>query len=164
MFAMESGRIPPAVLFRSLMMVCGGYVAVWGAILVAVLAGSRWFFPDSFAILTSPNLMPEEIRRRSAELLPVGLFWIAAVSGTATGCLAGWFFRWSSSARGWGPVLLLAVLLFASGLQMVVGAQPEVRWMTWLLTVLLPAGVLAGAQLVPDRLPESGEGDDEDQP
>lgn len=144
---MESGRIPPGQLLRSFLLVAGSYVAVWASMLLALFLAGAVFFPSAFELLTAPQVQPAELQRRATEVLPWGLFWIVAGCGTLVALATGAWIMWRAGGGGWGHSFFLAILLFASGLQMVVGAHADVRWMAWTMTLLLPAASLLGGRL-----------------
>ncbi len=144
---MESERLPAGRLFRSFLMIAGGYVAVLGVMFATLLLVLRFGYPASFELLTGQPMKEAEMLERMGEVLPTGLFWSVAAAGAVTAFCCGWMLVAWGGLPGTAHAIFLAIVLFVSGLQMAIGAPPPVRWMPWVLAGILPLAALLGAKL-----------------
>lgn len=154
-------RIPPRVLFASLGLVLGTYLAVllsqvlWTA-LIATL-----FFPETAKAWGEKQLQAADFVARIDLLLPTALFWLS----TALTCLTCFglgvlLARWSRFSP-LGHTAFAAILVCVSYLQFAFDKPAELKWMGLVAMIAFPAAILFGSNWMLQRLaprePESEE-------
>ena len=125
---MESERIPPAILFRSFLLVVGTYVGVFALMVVWLSLIAWFFFPDTIGLLTK-QLSEQEYVAQLKTAMPAALFWSATAINVPVCFLAGLFVGRFAQFAPLGHGVFAALLVCVSYLQAAVGLPPEMKWM-----------------------------------
>jgi len=144
---MDQERVPPSVLFHSFMIVAGSYMA--SLIFLFILFGvvSRFYFPETFELLSDPNLSKEQIQASADLLMPQSLFWILLVGQGLFSVFVGWFATRIAPYAKFNHAIFVAVVLFVSFLQMAVKNSGSLQWKLLLMMCVMPIAVLVGAKI-----------------
>ena len=137
---------PPAVLFRSFLLIAGFYVLnilVMGAATVFLLA---FFFPDSFEILNADKKAFKTIFETEPErVFPPVLLWILLGISAAVCFVLGYFVARLAPISKFPHSIFFSAILFVQYLQMAIGATDTMQRMFVLFMAVSPVAAILGA-------------------
>jgi hypothetical protein len=141
----DAQRLPPGQMVRSFLLIAAAFVAIYLAFLLAM----AFFWPEAWALLTTPGLTSEQFRNEASDKLAPALFWCCTATAAVVAGLAGWTVSRFARFAGTAHAVFLAVAEFITMLQTVANAPGEIRWMPLTLLAVLPIAVLIGARFAP---------------
>lgn len=144
----QDNRLPPALLFRSFLLVAGAYMlnlVVLGIVAVAVL---RFAFPESFEIL---NLEPEKFNSVFEEnpdkVFPPEFLWLLLVISSLICFALGYLVARQAPIAKFPHAIFFAAILFVQYLQLAIGATNTLQRMFVLFMAASPIAAVIGANL-----------------
>ena len=144
----EQTPFPPAVLFRSFLLVTGAYIVNIVMLLMALAIVAMTLFPESFEILNSE---PEEYNKVFAaqpeKIFPKAMLWILLlVAGMICFGLGYWVARLAPIGK-FSHAIFFAVILFIQYLQLAIGSGESLQTMLILFMAVSPVAALIGANM-----------------
>ncbi len=144
----EKQLFPPAVLFRSFLLVAGAYILnfiVLGAIGMLIVAK---LFPDSFEIM---NREPEQYQAifeaKPERIFPRELLWILLGVNAAVCFVFGYLVARLAPIGKFSHAVFFAAILFVQYLQFAIGAGAALQTMLILFMGVSPIAALLGANV-----------------
>lgn len=145
-------RIPPRVLFASLGLILGVYLAVLLSQVLWTALFAWLFFPETVRALGEKQLQPEDFVAKADLLHPPVLFWLStamtAVTCFGMGVLVA---RWSRFSP-LGHTAFAAILVCVSYLQFAFEKPAELKWMALVAMLAFPVAILLGSHWMLRRM------------
>lgn len=145
-------RIPPRVLFASLGLILGVYLAVLLSQVLWTALIAWQFFPETAAAWGEKQLKPEDFVAKIELLLPPALFWLSTAL-TALTCfgLGVLVARWSRFSP-LGHTAFASILVCVSYLQFAFDKPAELKWMALVAMLAFPVAILLGSHWMLRRM------------
>lgn len=148
----ENQLFPPAVLFRSFLLVAGAYIlsfvvlGVVGMLIVATL------FPDSFEILNrEPEQYQQIFEREPARIFPREMLWMLLGVSAAVCFVFGYLVARLAPIAKFSHSVFFAAILFVHYLQSAINAGETLQTMLILFMGVSPIAALLGANVFLQR-------------
>ncbi|MFN6206156.1 MAG: hypothetical protein ACK49R_06915 [Planctomycetota bacterium] len=145
-------RIPPRLLFASLGLILGVYLAVLLSQVLWTALVAAQFFPETAQAWGEKQLKPEDFAARSELLMPPLLVWVSTALTAATcfglGILIA---RWSRFSP-LGHTAFAAILVCVTYLQFAFDKPAELKWMALVGMLAFPVAILLGSHWMLRRM------------
>ena len=157
----DNYRLPPQLLFKSFLIVGGGYLFTMLSWIVTFAILVSLFFPKCAELLSTPNLSREQLFAEPEILLSTSLVLMVLAVHSITCALVGMVVSRISPFAKFNHVIFVAVVVFIAFLQNSLNAPHELRLKFIAMMGAFPVAILIGAKIFsastpsPDEQPSS---------
>ena len=145
----ENYRLPPNLLFKSFLIVGGGYLFTMLSWIVTYAVLASIFFPKCVEFLSNlpPNSSNEDLFAEPDILMPMSLVLMVLAVHSITCMIVGFFISRISPFAKLNHVIFVAVAVYISFLQITLGSPHEFLWKFIAMMGVFPIAILLGAKI-----------------
>ena len=143
----ENYRLPPNLLFKSFLIVGGGYLFTMLSWIVTYAVLASMFFPKCVELLNTPDLSREQLFAEPDILMPTSLVLMVLAVHSITCLIVGFVISRISPFAKLNHVIFVAVAVFITFLQNTLGSPHEFLWKFIAMMGVFPIAILLGAKI-----------------
>lgn len=151
-----TGRMPPAILFRSFLIVGGGYALSSIAFAGSIWLVSRLFFPEIHGLFNDQERLVQVMANTPEDFYTRPFFLALLFTNIVANAVVGFVVARFAPFAKLPHAVFVAIAVLIYFLQQSMTQEPSIQWMFALMMVAFPLAILIGARAGVGRpLPEA---------
>ncbi len=141
----QTGRMPPAILMRSFLMVGGGYILSSLAFVGSIWLVSRLFFPAIHELFNDSERLVQVMATAPEEFYTRSFFWALLLTNVVANAMIGFAAALFAPFAKFPHAVFIAITVFIYFMQQSLTQDPAIQWMFASMMFAFPIAIMFGA-------------------